>query len=448
MNIQNIWKEALKQIQLQVSTISYDLWINSLEPVDFKDKTFYLSTTCETAKIRIEKTLLPQIESALKALSKEINVISILDPDERAKYEEESKKKEAEIIDSKADIENKFNPRYTFDNFVVGNSNKYVYAACRGVAEQKNNKVNPLYIYAGAGLGKTHLLNAIGNYMSEHFPEKKVLYITCANFVNEYVKSLQNKNFEEMNSFKEKYRNLDVFMIDDIQFISRAESTQVEFFNTFNDLYENGKQIVIASDRPPKELTKLEERLRSRFGMGLTQDIQSPDYETRLAIVMKKAEQENYHMSDDVMNYIADYCGNTNIRELEGVLSKVWFYASLTGKDFADMEDLREAIKEYDIEEKQTVTYDVIIDSVCEYFNLKREELLGKKRNKEIVEPRQICMYIISQILDMPLLAIGQIFGRDHTTVIHARDKISQLIEENNRIKVAVNDIKSLATKK
>lgn len=447
MNVQNIWKEALKQIQLQVSTISYDLWINSLEPIDFKDKTFYLSTTCETAKIRIEKTLLPQIESALKALSNEISTIQILDPDEKAKFEEENKKKEAEIIDNKADVASKFNPRYTFDNFVVGNSNKYVYAACRGVAEDKNNKVNPLYIYAGVGLGKTHLLNAIGNYITEHFPEKKVLYITCANFVNEYVKSLQG-NFEEKNNFKEKYRNLDVFMIDDIQFISRAEATQEEFFNTFNDLYENGKQIVIASDRPPKEISKLQERLRSRFGMGLTQDIQSPDYETRLAIVMKKAEQENYHMSDDIMNYIAEHCGNTNIREMEGILSKVWFYASLTGKDFADMEDLREAIKEYDIEEKQTVTYDTIIDCVCEYFNLKREELLGKKRNKEIVEPRQICMYIISQILDMPLLAIGQIFGRDHTTVIHARDKISQLIEENSRIKVAVNDIKSLATKK
>ena len=446
MNVKNIWKEALKQIQLELSTISFDLWISSLEPLDFKDKTFYLSTTSETAKIRIEKTLLPQIENALKALSNEISVIQILDPDEKNKFEEENKKKEAEIIESKEDSVSKFNPRYTFDKFVVGKSNQYVYAACRGVAEGKS-KINPLYIYAGVGLGKTHLLNAIGNYMAEHFPEKKVLYITCANFVNEYVKSLQG-SFEEKNNFKEKYRNLDVFMIDDIQFISRAEATQEEFFNTFNDLYENGKQIVIASDRPPKEISKLQERLRSRFGMGLTQDIQSPDYETRLAIVMKKAEQENYHMSDDIMNYIAEHCDNTNIREMEGILSKVWFYASLTGKDFADMNDLKEAIKDYDIEEKQTVTYDTIIDCVCEYFNLKREELLGKKRNKEIVEPRQICMYIISQILDMPLLAIGQIFGRDHTTVIHARDKITQLIEENSRIKVAVNDIKSLATKK
>ena len=169
--------------------------------------------------------------------------------------------------------------------------------------------------------------------------------------------------------------------------------------------------------------------------------------EYELAIVMKKAEQENYHMSDDIMNYIAEHCCNTNIREMEGILSKVWFYASLTGKDYADKDDLREALKEYDIEEKQTVTTDSIIDCVCEYFNLTREELLGKKRNKEIVEPRQVCMYIITQLLDMPLLAIGQIFGRDHTTVIHARDKMSQMIEENNRLKVAVNDIKSLATK-
>ena len=446
MNVKTIWKEALKQIQLQVSTISFDLWINSLEPIDFKDKTFYLSTTCETAKIRIEKSLLPQIESALKSLSNEISIIKILDPDEKAKFDEDNKK-EAEIVESKVESTSNFNPRYTFDNFVVGNSNKYVYAACRGVAENKNNKINPLYIYAGVGLGKTHLLNAIGNYISEHSPEKKVLYIACPNFINEYVKTLQG-TFEEKNKFKEKYRNLDVFMIDDIQFLSKAEATQEEFFNIFNDLYENGKQLVITSDRPPKEISKLHERLRSRFGMGLTQDIQSPDYETRLAIVMKKAEQENYHMSDDVMNYIAEHCADTNIREMEGILSKIWFYASLTGKDYADKNDLREAMKEYDIEEKQSVSYDTIIDCVCEYFSLSRDEILGKKRNKEIVEPRQICMYIISQVLDMPLLAIGQIFGRDHTTVIHARDKISQMIEENSRIKVAVNDIKSLATKK
>ena len=441
---QEVWAKALEKLQKTVSTISYDLWVKSLEPVDFKDNIFYLSTTSETAKQRIMGLLKGDIYVALTESCDEIKDFVVLDPDEREEY---NKNKEIAIQteNQKFPGVNSFNPKYTFDSFIVGNSNKYVYAACRGVAENPFTRINPLFIYGGVGLGKTHLLHAIGNYINKTMPDKKVMYCTCEKFTNDYVKSLQG-NFSAKNSFKEKYRNLDVLIIDDIQFISKAESTQEEFFHTFNDLYENGKQIIIASDRPPREIATLEDRLRSRLSMGLIQDVQSPDYETRLAILMKKAQEENYVVADEVQEYLAENF-DTNIREIEGILSKVWFYASLTCKKCATMEDVKEALKDHDFSDKQNLTADRIIDCVCKYFSVKREDLLGKKKNKEIVEPRQICMYTICDLLDMPLLSIGQLFERDHTTVIHARDKITSLIEENQRIKIAVSDIRAMATK-
>lgn len=444
MEQHDIWAKALEKLQSEVSTISYDLWIKSLEPIDLKQNVFYLSTTSETAKQRIMAIHKGDIFNALTSVSDDVKDFVILDPDERASYNK-NKVVAMESEQQKFPGMNTFNPKYTFDNFVVGNSNKYVYAACKGVAESPFSKINPLFIYGGSGLGKTHLLHSIGNYINKTNPDLKVLYCTCEKFTSDYVKSLQG-NFTAKNSFKEKYRNLDVLIIDDIQFISKAESTQEEFFHTFNELYDNNKQIVIASDRPPKEIATLQERLRSRFSMGLIQDIQPPDYETRLAILMKKAQEESYMVADEVQEYLAEHF-DTNIREMEGILSKVWFYASLTGKKTATKEDMQEALKDHDFSNKQNLTAERIIDCVCKYFSIRRDELLGKKKNKEIVEPRQICMYIICNLLDMPLLSIGQLFGRDHTTVIHARDKISQMMEENQRVKIAVSDIKAMATK-
>ena len=444
MDKQQVWAEALEKLQKTVSTISYDLWVKSLEPIDFKDNILYLSTTSEQAKNRIMAILKGDIHVALTSCCDDIKDFIVLDPVERDEYNK-NKEIKVQTENSKFPGVNNFNHKYTFDNFIVGNSNKYVYAACKGVAESPFSRINPLFIYGGVGLGKTHLLHAVGNYINKNNPDLKVMYCTCEKFINDYVKSLQG-SFNAKNSFKEKYRNLDVLIIDDIQFISKAESTQEEFFHTFNDLYENGKQIIIASDRPPREIATLQERLRSRFSMGLIQDIQSPDYETRLAILMKKAQEENYVVADEVQEYLAEHF-DTNIREMEGILSKVWFYASLTCKKVATMEDVKEALKDHDFSDKQNLTADRIIDCVCKYFSVKREDLLGKKKNKEIVEPRQICMYTICTLLDMPLLSIGQLFDRDHTTVIHARDKISQVIEENQRIKIAVNDIRAMATK-
>lgn len=445
MDKQEIWAEALVKIQSEVSTISYDLWIKSLEPIDFKNNIFYLSTTSETAKQRLMALHKGDLYVALTAVCDEIKDFVVLDPDERDAY---NKNQEVQIQNEQQRFPgmNTFNPKYVFDNFVVGNSNKYVYAACKGVAENPASRINPLFIYGGVGLGKTHLLHAIGNEVNKHHPEMKIMYCTCEKFTNDYVKSLQG-NFNSKNAFKEKYRNLDMLIIDDIQFISKAESTQEEFFHTFNELYENGKQIIIASDRPPKEIATLQDRLRSRFSMGLIQDIQSPDYETRLAILMRKAQEENYSVEDEVQEYLAEHF-DTNIREMEGILSKVWFYASLLGKKTADMNDVKEALRDHDFSDKQNLTAERIVDCVCKYFSIKREDLLGKKKNKEIVEPRQICMYTMCTLLDMPLLSVAQVFGKkDHTTVIYARDKVSSLMSENQRIKVAVEDIRAMATK-
>ncbi len=273
------------------------------------------------------------------------------------------------------------------------------------------------------------------------------MYATCEKFTNDYIESLRaNKDMANFE-FREKYRNLDVLMIDDIQFISNKTSTQEEFFHTFNDLYQRQKQIIIASDRPPKEIATLEERLRSRFTSGLIQDIQTPDFETRVAILRKKAQQEKYSIDDEVINFIAEKI-DTNIREMEGILSKVFFFATLLGKKSATLEEAYEAMKENMDEIKEGLSPDMVIDTVCKYFNISKNDIVGKKKNKEIVEPRMICIYLICELLDLPLVAIGKKFGdRDHTTIMHARDKITEQIKTNNKIKVYITDIKDLLTK-
>jgi len=442
--LKSIWNKALEILQKNVTAVSFDLWIKSLEPVEFKNNIFYLSTTSETAKQRINKILYKDIKDSLISVEDEINDCVILDPNEREKLREDNIKAENE---GQLNVKFNFNQKYTFDSFVVGNSNKYVYAAAKGVAENPIGKINPLFIYGGSGLGKTHLLHAVGNYIQNSFPNLKVLYVTCEKFTNDYVESLKSGKDYSNSKFREKYRNLDVLMIDDIQFISNKTSTQEEFFHTFNDLYQNNKQIIIASDRPPKEISTLEERLKSRFSMGLIQDVQSPDFETRLAILKKKAKDEECNVEEDVLNYIAENI-DTNIREIEGILEKVCFYAGLLGKKTATMDELKDAMKDHVSSNKLSLTSDNIIDCVTKYFSVSRDDLLGKKKNKEIVEPRQICMYVMCDLLDLPLTSIGEIFGKkDHTTVMHARDKIGDLIKENNRMKIIVNDIKNMANR-
>jgi len=441
LDIIKIWQQALIKLQKQVTSVSFDLWINTLEPVNFENGIFTLSTSSESAKARVIELHGLQISLALKECCDEIKDYEVIDPYAKEKLLATKEEKKESLNNENSSF--KFNKKYTFSNFVVGNSNKYVYAACEGVAKNPF-KINPLFIYGGTGLGKTHLLHAIGNYITEKFPNLITLYVTCERFTNDYIESLKSG---KQSSFRDKYRNLDILLIDDIQFISKKNSTQEAFFHTFNDLYENNKQIIIASDRPPKEIAILEERLVSRFSMGLIQDVQTPDLETRIAILRKKSEDEKYNVSSEVINYIAENY-DTNIREMEGLLSKVHFYSTLRLKDSADLEDIKEALKDHVSTNKQHLTYNVIIDCVCKYFSVDRAELLGKKKNKEIVEPRQICMFVIYEMLDLPLISISQVFGKkDHTTVIYARDKIADAIKENNRIKIAVNDIKAMAIK-
>ena len=444
-NFRNIWADTLKILQQRVSVVSFDLWIKSLEPIDFKDGVMYLSTTSETAKNRVLKLHEEQILDALKEVSDEIQNFKVLDPEESKNFNLNKIEPHKEVEQS-APLCN-FNSKYTFENFVVGKSNQVVYGAATGVANHPFTKINPLFIYGGVGLGKTHLLHAIGNYLRKTRPELNVLYVTCNNFTTDYVESLKSGNASANSSFRQKYRNVDVLMVDDIQFISNKTGTQEEFFHTFNDLYQNNKQIIIASDRPPKEIATLEERLRSRFSMGLIQDIQTPDYETRLAILQKKCSQENYNVDEDVVNYIAEH-SDTNIREMEGMLHKVVFYAELLGKPKATMDIVADALKDIVDTTTQSVTPERIVDCVCKYFNVSKEDIVGKKKNKEIVEPRQIAMYLIYEMLDLPLMKIGEIFGgRDHTTVINARTKIEQMYKENNRIKVCVNDLKNMVNR-
>lgn len=438
--LQEQWKEVLNKLADEVTAVTFDLWLNTLTPVKYVDDELLLMAPSVTAKTQVQQ---PGIFNKLtKCVRSSFTPITKVVITERQEYDELTKK---QPIEKKENTEThcKFNAKYTFDNFVVGKSNQVVCAAMENVAEHPSSKFNPLFIYGGVGLGKTHLLHAVGNYLSKTRPELNVIYVTCEKFTNDYVDYLRNSKDKLNSEFRDKYRTVDVLMIDDIQFISNRMGIQEEFFHTFNDLYQNNKQIIIASDRPPKEMSALEERLRSRFSSGLIQDIQEPDYETKVAIIKKKCSQEGYLIDDDVVDFIAQKTG-TNIREMEGILSKVVFYASLQNKTHASMVDATEALKDYGETEHTDLDANKIMNVVCEFFKVDKEELIGKKKNKEIVEPRQLCIYLINDMLNIPLTAIGELFGgRDHTTIMHARDKISKQIKINPHVKTLVNDIRS-----
>ena len=438
------WKLVLNKLENELNVVTFDLWINTLTPIQYANDELILMAPGKNAK---HQAMQPGIyDKITKYVREEFTPYTYITITEKQEYEESIRKKEAEmdkLMQASPNIKSKFNKKYTFENFVVGKSNQVVCAAMQSVAEQPSQKFNPLFIYGGVGLGKTHLLHAVGNYLNEHRPDLNVLYVTCEKFTNDYVETIRNGKDKSNTEFREKYRNVDVLMIDDIQFISNKMGIQEEFFHTFNDLYQNNKQIIIASDRSPKDMSALEERLRSRFSSGLIQDIQEPDYETKVAIIRKKCSQEGYLVDDDVVDFIADKTG-TNIRELEGTLSKVVFYSSLLGKSHASMEDAYEALKDYEETERTDLTADKIISTVCDFFKVSREDLVGKKKNKEIVEPRQMCVYLINEMLNIPLTAIGALFGgRDHTTIMHARDKIGNQVKINPHVRTLVNDIKS-----
>ena len=436
------WSEVLDIIEREVTAVSFDIWFKNLKPFDVSGDLITLEAVSTSAKAQITKNYSNLLIYAINKIFPDIKNFDIIDQEEKANFEKNrniQQKEEPKVV-----RENPFNKKYTFDNFVVGKSNQFVYAAAKRVAEDLGVKFNPFFIYGGVGLGKTHILHAIGNYCIENYPSLNVCYVTSNKFTNDYITSLTSGGKELNLNFREKYRNVDVLMIDDIQFLENKQSTQEEFFHTFNDLYQANKQIIIASDRNPKELTGLTDRLISRFQSGLIQDIQSPDFETRLAILRKKAQLEHYKISEEALVMIAEKI-DSNIRELEGFLQKVCFYSQLLGKDETTASDVTDSLKEV-VEQNKKTEPDTILSCICKYYNIKKDDLIGKKKTKEIVEPRQIAMYLMTEILpDLPLVSIGEIFGgRDHTTVIHARDKITENLKINSDLKTQINDLKTL----
>lgn len=443
-----IWNILLLEISNRISTVTYDMWFSSLEPLTIVYNKLIIVAKLKSTKKTINTNYRDVILEEIKKLNTYVDDFIIITPDEISVYEDKIKedKKETESVDLyNTLVDNNF----TFDKFVVGQSNQIVYAAAKAVANQPGTLHNPLFIYGGVGLGKTHIMHAIGNEILKTNKKAKILYCTTEQFVNDFIDSIRNNKDNEQNKrFREKYRNVDILMLDDIQFLAGKTGTQEALFHTFNDLYQYKKQIILSSDRHPKELTFLEERLQSRFSSGLTVDISTPDLETRIAILQKKAYYKNVNLPIEVVYFIAESF-DSNIRELEGALQKVIFYCQLEGKEPDNIDIIKEALKDDIDVSNHILSLDSIVDATCSYYNIKKEEVIGKKKLKQIVQARQIAIYLINDMLGVPLATIGSYFGgRDHTTIIYARDKIEEMIKTNNLIANQIKDIKNMIQKR
>lgn len=373
---------------------------------------------------------------------KEYEVEFIL-PEQASKYDNKKKFSAVNNVDKNSTAEKaNLNPKYTFDTFVVGNNNKFAHAAALAVAESPGKMYNPLFIHGGAGLGKTHLMHSIAHFVLNENPDKKVLYVTSETFTNELIDSIRNGNNTAMTKFREKYRNVDVLLIDDIQFIIGKEATQEEFFHTFNDLHGNKKQIIISSDKPPKDIETLEARLRSRFEWGLIADISYPDFETRMAILRKKEESDGYNIDDEVIKYIATNI-KSNIRELEGAFNKLVALSNLENREIT-VKLAEEALLDIiSPDEKKEITPALILSVVAEHFHVTEDDIKSKKRNAEIVYPRQIAMYLCSNMTSVGLNKIGEEIGkRDHTTVLHGSKKIASEIKTSDSVRNTIEILK------
>lgn len=429
--MRQVWEEMKKELRQQHDELSFNTWIADLDVYNEDDRSIFLLAPSKFVRSILEKRKYPQeftqMYQRLTGSPKNFVLVSLEDV-ERDQFEPMSPANKTNL-----------NPKYIFEDFVVGANNRFAHAACVAVSEDPGKSYNPLFIYGGVGLGKTHLMQAIGHYISKKQPKSRILYISSENFTNDFINSIKNTQGE---TFRERYRNVDVLLIDDIQFLADKEQTQEEFFHTFNELYLNNKQVVITSDRPPKEIKTLEERLRSRFEMGLITDISSPDYETRIAILQKKAEADRKIIPEEVFELIAKNI-KANIRELEGALNKVTAYSSLVGR-VIDLELTREALKEViDRNVPKTIDHHFIRELICNYFDVTEKELDSPKRTKKIAYPRQVAMYLIREYTDLSLPKIGEIFGnRDHSTVVHACDKLTREVEENSDTKELIDQLK------
>ena len=431
--------------EYDLTNISYTTWIEPLQFSDVRNDTVYIQIPAGQAHA------LNYISNKYGSYFK-VTISEMMDHDYEVSFILEKEKNRDLEADFKSPSSNtgnvnyeqaNLNPKYKFDTFVVGNNNKFAHSACLAVAESPGNAYKPLFIYGGPGLGKTHLMHSIGHFILEQNPEMKVLYVTSESFTNEVIESIRSGNATAMTKLREKYRTVDVLMIDDIQFIIGKESTQEEFFHTFNVLHSAGKQIVISSDKPPKEMETLEERFRSRFDWGLIADIQPPDYETRMAILKKNAENFNRKIDDEIFQYIATNI-KSNIRELEGAFNRIIAKSKIENQSEITLDLAEDALKDIINPDKpKEITPSLIIEVVAEQFGVSPEDITSKKRNSEFVQPRQVVMYLCRKLTDTSYVNIGKLLGKkDHTTIIHGVNKIEDELESNQELAYKVETIK------
>ena len=464
MGVFNIlWEKTLSYLEEELPMFQFNVWIKELKPIHEEDNTYYFEVSSPMHKNLINEKYAEQIKKTMQLAYEELYGASSVNlsllfvtPQEAANI------KVNEITPEKPQpkkpMGSTLNPAYTFDSFVVGESNKFANAAALAVAQSPGHSYNPLFLYGGVGLGKTHLMHAIGNHIKKENPDAQIVYVTSETFMNELIRMIQltnnNANIDLREQFRNKYRNVDVLLVDDIQFIAGKDVTQDEFFHTFNALHELNKQIVISSDRPPKEMEKLEERMRSRFEWGLIADIKMPDYETRVAILLKKMQalkEQNpdiLPIKNEVFHYIAQQ-KDASIRTLEGALQKVIMYAELHN-DISSIQEIDLALAQKALDDffstptVKAITPKSVVDVVCSYYDVKEDDLRGQKKNREIAFPRQIAMYILRDMTDLSYLKIAEFFGKkDHTTVIYAEEKIKNQIKEDIELKRIVEDIEA-----
>lgn len=431
-------KELLKE---EVTIISYETWIKPLDIRSIENDNIVFTTTSEFQKDFIESKYKSLLFNTLRYITNKDWTFSVIDLSQEETSDNiikdnKSNTSSAEIESNKSTL----NRKYTFETFVVGNNNRFAHAAALAVGNEPKNSYNPLFLYGGVGLGKTHLMHAIGNRILENNSDFNVLYVTSEKFTNQLINAIKDNKTE---MFRNKYRNIDVLLIDDIQFIAGKERVQEEFFHTFNSLRESGKEIIISSDKPPRDIQFLEDRLKSRFEWGLLADISCPDYETRLAILRKKSQDENIVIDDSILSNIANKI-DSNIRELEGVFNKIVARASLTHSPIT-IELAENIINEFKYENEKVISCDFIKETVSKYFSINKDDLSGNKRSNDIAFPRQIAMYLCRDIANMSFPQIGIDFGgRDHSTVMHACKKIEREIKEKNNTKLIVDSVKNI----
>jgi len=436
------WNQILNTVKKEheISDISFDTWMRPLEVYAVEGNTLYILAPFEQMALSYiqKKYYLPLKVAIGEILGEEYDIQFILPEHAKSLNIKKPTKKVASLNGANSNL----NPNYTFETFVVGNNNRFAQSASLAVAESPGETYNPLYIYGGPGLGKTHLMHSIGHFILDQNPNSKVIYVTSEQFTNEVIESIRNGNASSMTKFRDKYRTVDVLMIDDIQFIIGKESTQEEFFHTFNALQTQGKQIILTSDKPPKEMETLEERIRSRFEWGLMADIGVPDYETRMAILRKKAESDNFDIDDEILNYIANNI-KSNVRELEGAFNRVIAKSRINNQSEITLELAQEALKDIiNPDKKRELTPQIIVNIVAEDFGVTSDDISSKKRNSEFVLPRHVVMYLCNSLLDISLVSIAKICGKkDHTTVINGIKRIEDEMKTNSELKEKIDII-------